>query len=130
MNITRYSHDDAELWTRIGRHFADRDVRTELGGPMSSDPSYSWYVADIGGVVAGFAACYPERGRVRLCHAYVLPGFRRAGAYRALLDARLRDAGPRRVRARATALSMPLLEQRGFRELRRVGKYFEMELRR
>ena len=78
-------------------------------------PWSSWdtaWVAEVGGVVAGFAAVEYEAWHARLVlwHLYVDRGHRRAGLARALLDAAEahgRSAGARTVWLETTSVNVP-----------------------
>lgn len=132
MDIRTLKHADGELWFLIGRFFADRAIRRALGGPLSSDPNYTWWVAAAeDGTVAGFAGAERRKGVVTLHHAYVLPDHRGVGIYAALLEARIRWAraqGASEIRATCTEMSRPALLRRGFVVTGHRGQYATVSL--
>lgn len=131
VDIEMYRHGDDRLWARIGRFFADRKVRQELGGPMSSDERYTWWVAIVRGKIAGFAAVEVIKQAAFFRHAYVLEPYRENGAYTALLAARLRfvrAAELDHVTAYCTPCTRDRLAAAGFREIGQRGRYVTMRL--
>lgn len=131
VDIEMYRHADERLWARIGRFFADRKVRQELGGPMSSDERYTWWVATVGGKIAGFAAVETLKRAAFFRHAYVLEPYRANGVYATLLAARLRfvrAADLDHVIAYCTPATRDRLADAGFREIGQRGRYATMRL--
>ena len=127
LKIERYNHDGGEFWRMAGPLFASAQVRRELGRPMTSSPMHVWWLAMIGGEVAGIAAIRRTKSYTELVHAYVLPVHRRKGIYTKLLRVRIAYAQPP-LRATATAASQPALEKAGFVQIGSRGRYAVMEL--
>lgn len=79
VKVERYNQEDEGFWGLMGRYFASAKVKRELGVAMSSDETYSWFVAFKDGDLAGFCAMSPEKHGSRLRHVYVLPEHRSNG---------------------------------------------------
>jgi GNAT superfamily N-acetyltransferase len=128
--LSVFHHADDALWGKIGRYFADRVVRQELGGPLSSDDAYTWWVAEDNGTVVGFAAVEVSSKSAKLRHAFVRHNYRGRGAYQTLLTARLdwlRGQHIARVSATCTDMSRHSLDEAGFRKIGSRGKYAVVE---
>jgi hypothetical protein len=128
-HIEMFNHDDEKLWCRIGKFFADKKIRQELGGPMSSDTNHKWWVAEVKGRVSGFACVEMMKKTIFFRHAYVLEAYRSNGVYASLLTARIRFAKAGQwghITAYCTAGSKPSLEKAGFKLIGERGKYFTM----
>ena len=128
--VKLYKHADDELWRRIGRYFADRKIRRDLGGPMSSDDTYTWWIAEKDGAVAGFAAIEAGKSAMILRHSYVLAPHRGNGVYAALLAARIafaKAAAAKLIRTTATSMSLPKLLKAGFTAISDRGQYTVVE---
>jgi L-amino acid N-acyltransferase YncA len=73
----------------------------EMKGRLSARPTMPWLVADINGVVAGYAYASPHRQRAAYrwsadCSVYISPAFHRQGIGRLLYEhlfAEMRDLG-------------------------------------
>ena len=133
MKIVQYAHGEGDFWQVMGPSFASAKVQRELGVPMTSDESTTWFVAKDGNDVAGFGAVRMlKSGVAELRHAYVFEPYRQQGIYAQLLDARLqfaRQAGATSCRATVA----PALQQHyagaGFTETRLQGRYVHFEMR-
>jgi hypothetical protein len=62
--VKTMSQDSEGFWQLMGRFFADRCVRKELGMAMSSDERYTWFVAIDGNTVLGFCAAVATPGGI------------------------------------------------------------------
>lgn len=123
MIIKTMTQDSEGFWQLMGRFFADRCVRRELGMAMSSDESYTWFVAIDGDTVLGFCAAVATRAGIEFKHRWVLPSHRGQGIGRALFEARLDFAGDRPIKAVAVPSVQALFERHGFTKVRQQGRY-------
>lgn len=110
------SEETLALWTREMEARECAGTRTELS-----------YLAFVDGMPAGSAGTTLTLPVARLWAGGILPEFRGRGAYRALVEARLRDAHARGARyaitKAATGTSSPILRRAGFRYLGRERCY-------
>ncbi len=94
----------------------------------SSDPQTFLFLARVRGEPAGIAAYVPHPRSAYLLSGVVLPRFRNKGVYRALLDARLRDAARRGIALATTQAreetSAPILDRLGFETVCRFPVFF------
>jgi len=91
--ITGFSHPDG---TGVTSEVIPRDALAPIMEDFRLAPGMTRCVARVDGQVAGAASVRLDAGIAQLCGATTLPGFRRRGVQRALLDARLaraREAG-------------------------------------
>lgn len=134
--ISQYHHSDEKLWCKIGRYFASREIRAELGGAMSSDDNYHWFIAtDKQGEVTGFAAVELKKSGAWFRHSYVFEASRHNGVYGELLKARMSfvkqqgpDACPM-ITCTATEDSLQSLLKIGFVFVGKRGKYTTLMLK-
>lgn len=131
--ITYHHHSDRQLWCKIGVYFASREIRAELGGPMSSDEGYHWWVAEEKGQVVGFGALEMKKSSAWLRHSYVFKANRNNGVYGKLLAERIKFAHQngdvlKHITCVATAESLPSLLKVGFVITTERGKYKTLEM--
>ena len=117
------SQDAEGFWQLMGRFFADRYVRKELGMAMSSDERYTWFIAIDGATVLGFCAAVATPAGIEFKHRWVLPSHRGQGIGRALFKARLNFAGDRPIKAIVVPSVQSLFERHGFIKVRQQGRY-------
>jgi GNAT superfamily N-acetyltransferase len=117
------AHDSEGFWEMMGRFFADRHIRKELGMAMSSDERYTWFVAVNGATVLGFCAAVFTPAGVEFKHRWVLPSHRGQGIGYALFEARLEFARDRPIKAVAVPSVQALFERHGFVKVRQQGRY-------
>jgi predicted N-acetyltransferase YhbS len=117
------SQDSEGFWELMGRFFADRGIRKELGTAMSSDERYTWFIAVEGGMVLGFCAAVSTPAGVEFKHRWVLPSRRGQGIGRTLFNARLDFVGDRPVKAIVVPSVQALFERHGFVKVRQQGRY-------
>lgn len=132
MRIERYAHGERDFWQVMGPHFASARIHRELGIPMTSDESCTWFIALADGAVAGFAAVRVLKNNVtELKHAYVFESYRQQGVYTQLLHARInfaREAGCTSCRATVAPALQHHYAEAGFAEGRQQGRYTHFEL--
>jgi phosphinothricin acetyltransferase len=103
----------------------------EMKGRMSARPAMPWLVADVDGVVAGYAYASPHRQRAAYrwsadCSVYIAPAFHRQGIGRLLYEqlfAEMRDLG---YLAMYAGIALPNVSSVGLHErlgFTRVGVY-------
>lgn len=108
------------FYTRMGRFFADPDIRAAIQEPMNDGPGYEWFLAMDGqDTIAGFACLNTVRtkGDGWLTYAYTLPDHRHHGIHRQLFLARLNYAsllGLKRLRGVALDTSFKTFMEHGF----------------
>ena len=134
MKIKKYDHAQRGFWQRMGPFFASASVQRELGVRMTSDDSYTWWLAlDESSGVAGFAAAEEQKnGVVILRHAWVRREHRENGIYEDLFDRRLsdlKDAGHDRFRVTTKGNALELIKRKGFEEAGGRGSYTTLELK-
>ena len=129
MEIKQYAHGEGDFWCKMGPFFASRQVRNELGIAMSSDESYTWFVAFNGDEVVGFAAVEITGGTAVLRHAYVNPANRANGIYAKMLEARMVSGKGRAslIKVTANVDSIEHLRGHGFTAVSTRGQYTNME---
>jgi GNAT superfamily N-acetyltransferase len=132
MDIQRYEHGEGDFWQRLGPFFASMQVQRELGLPMRSDESFTWWLAEESRTVLGFNAAERQKnGVVLLRHAWTRPDWREKGVYTALFDRRLADLkrdGHTRFRTTTSEPALQVVKDRGFEKKRERGQYTVLEL--
>lgn len=127
LRIIRMTNRDDAFYGTMGPFLSRRAIVKELGYPVWDDDEKLWWVALDGDDVRGWCAARPERLKVVLTSAYVLPEHRRHGVYRALFGDRLcamvRGFAPLPIESTVTVMSAPLFEQNGFTRVRTRGHY-------
>jgi N-acetylglutamate synthase-like GNAT family acetyltransferase len=121
----------SDFYLALGPFLVSRDVRRELGMPISSDKTYRWIVAFDKDNVAGFAALELRGEWAQLRHAYVVSSYRGQGIYSELLKRRLnlaREKGIVTVKVVASPASVEVLRRYGFEKVGSRGKYTRMEV--
>jgi GNAT superfamily N-acetyltransferase len=133
--VKRFTNQELP-WPTVGPLFCAREVHRELGTAVTTDKSYTWFLAFKDGNLAGFAAVEAKAGKAMLRHAYVLPQYRGNGVYRLLLEAReaFVAQNPSLMLMETTAApdSYKALKAAGWADHRQRGKYVVMhkEVRR
>jgi len=132
IRLRKYKHSEKELWCSLGSIVASRTIRKVLGIAISSDDSYTWWIGKEKGEVVGFGAVSIGKAVATLHHSYVFESFRGNGVYKLLLKERIEfckeQQNVEKITATATEDSKPILEQFGFYEISKRGKYFTMRL--
>lgn len=77
--VQKITQSEEGFWDLMGPFFASALVKRELGVAMSSDESYTWFLAIAHGEVQGFCAVTNEKKGSRLRHVYVVPEHRHNG---------------------------------------------------
>src|SRR5690606_14480012 len=54
MEIRQYKHGEGDFWQRMGPFLASAAVRRELGAPITSDETTTWWLAVDGDWTLGF----------------------------------------------------------------------------
>ncbi|UWZ37800.1 GNAT family N-acetyltransferase [Dactylosporangium roseum] len=120
------TNQSRSFYRLLGPFLARREVVAEVGGPIWDEDDKTWFVALADGVVVGFCAARESGSVVTLQSAYVVPGYRRSGVYRALFADRLAWLGDRPARAVCTEASLPAFLDTGFTEARTRGRFTEV----
>jgi L-amino acid N-acyltransferase YncA len=129
MRIKSFAHDDGneEFWAKMGPFFASPTVRNAVGGFMTSDARFTWWVAFERGRVIGFCAARADKkNAMYLTYAYVLPDHRGQGVYDALFHARMKDVlktNPTRLWAVVNPKSEKIFYSEGFVKTGARGQY-------
>jgi GNAT superfamily N-acetyltransferase len=126
LSIRRLTNADGRFYPLLGPFLARREVVRDIGGPIWDDDDKMWFVAVSDGAVVGFCAARDTGRRVTFQSAYVVPGHRRRGVYRALFAARLGHYADRPIRAMCTAASLPMFVTHGFVKIRTRGAFTEV----
>lgn len=133
MKITKYLHDSPKLWGLLGPLAFRKDVIAELGGNLSNDDNYTWYLATEDSKVLGFSATEQKKSGAWIRHSWVSPEHRKGKIYSQMLTARLNDiweADNAMVTCVSTAASKKALEKQKFVCIATRGKYFTMRLKK
>src|SRR5690606_34498153 len=119
MEIRQYKHGEGDFWQRMGPFLASAAVRRELGAPITSDETTTWWLALDGEQTLGFVAARRRAGGWEFRHDYVVLEAREQGVYRALFQARLESCAQTggTVRATVNERSLPLYLQFGFQSI-------------
>ena len=125
MEIRQYKHGEGDFWQRMGPFLASAAVRRELGAPITSDETTTWWLAVDGDRTLGFVSARLRGGTWEFRHDYVTPEVRGQGVYRALFRARLDACAQTGGIAKATvnARSLPLYQEHGFEPVAQRGQY-------
>ena len=132
MKIKRYGHGEGDFWSMMGPFFASAKVRRELGGAMSSDENYTWWVAiDDNSQVAGFVAVEIKDNKAVFHHGYVAPDHRDNQVYRSLFLERLKYTKDRVIKIKVTVAqsNVDIFLENGFVETKRNGQYHVLSWR-
>ena len=128
--------NDADSWFRqkVGPLLWSRQIAVEVGGAMSSLPTYVWVAAVRGDEVLGIGAIDPRPGGiVVLRHAWVAPEWRKRGIGTAIVRKRIelarQVAGVQRLRVTARPEAARIYGREGFQMVAVRGVYQTMELR-
>lgn len=130
MEIRQYSHGEGDFWQRMGPFLASAAVRRELGVPITSDETTTWWLAIDGEQTIGFVAARMRKNVCEFRHDYVIPEARESGVYRALFKARLEWAAQSEAsvaKSTVNARSLPLYKEHGFDPISRRGQYTVVE---
>jgi ribosomal protein S18 acetylase RimI-like enzyme len=124
--------DSKEFYAEMGHIFASREIRKELDGyPIDNTPERMWIVAYLGEKVVGFRSYGTDsKGEGVFFDAWVREDCRRNGLYRRMLqlaEQDLREIGARIIRAIGNDNSTPILQEQGFKILRKRGRFNVME---
>jgi GNAT superfamily N-acetyltransferase len=130
MKIQKMKQEDEGFWQLMGPYLVSNDVRKELGMAISSDTSYTWFLAVEDGKCIGFCAAkeinsatYFKGPGLEFRHRYVDPDRRGNGIGKKLMEARLKFAEGRNVKATVTPDSQPTYEKLGFKKVFQRGQY-------
>lgn len=126
--IKRVNHS-RELFCLIGEYFASAELRKEFGEPMTSDKSYTWFLALEEETVQGFSAVRVGSKKGELNYCYVLPEYRGRGVATKLLESRieyLRSIGVEIIETIIVPGRLGAFEKHGFKEISRRGQYIKM----
>lgn len=127
LRVLELTNQDERFYPLMGPFLSRREIVKELGSPVWDDDGKRWFLAMQGKRVVGFAALRKVGQHQSLVSAYVLPEARKSGAYRALLEARIRAAGGAPLKAIATASAVPALRKAGLKSTGKRGSFTIME---
>lgn len=127
------SRDNPHFWCEMGRFFADKQIRKELGGPLDDSADHIWLVVkDQTGEIVAFSSCRfnQDRSVAWFNETCVFPLHRRRGLFTRLFELKYRlcvAEGARVVKGLANALSRPMFEKHGWRvaSVRGSWTYYE-----
>jgi GNAT superfamily N-acetyltransferase len=122
IEIRKLTNRDDGFYALVGPFLARRSVVAEIGGALWDDDDKTWFVAIADGEAVGFCAARQTSTGTMFQSAYVVPGHRREGIYKALLDTR-DEAYPGPAKATCSPTSLPALLRRGFAETGRRGRF-------
>lgn len=126
ITVQKYSQTDEGFWKLMGPMFASALIKRELGVAMSSDETYSWFLAFTGHQFAGFCALTPEKQGSRLRHVYALPDFRSNGVATQLIGSAI-AASPKPIVLTVKGSEAGFYKRFGFQETnKKRGQYVEM----
>jgi GNAT superfamily N-acetyltransferase len=130
MEIRQFTQNDSGFWQLMGPFLVDNQVRKELGMAISSDSSYTWFLAVLDSQCIGFCAAkrinsatYFNGDGFEFRHRYVKRGYRGKGIGRKLMDARLEFADGSNIKSTVTPGSQATYERLGFKKVSQKGKY-------
>jgi hypothetical protein len=133
--LTGSRDDAAAFYTAMGPALVDREIRKELGGPITSSDDYLWLlVFNQHGKLAAFSSINVERraqGIAVFDNAYVYPWHRENGLHRRMFELRLQLLDHahdiRWVRGLALPSSRAIFEAHGFSIKLKRGEYWTYE---
>lgn len=126
IEIRRMTNRTRGFYALMGPYLSRREIAAGIGGNVWDDDDKTWFVAIVAGRVAGFCAAKPAaKGRTAYLSAYVLPGHRRTGVYRALWQAR-RAACPGPAQATCTQASLPIYRAEGWTVTGTKGRFVKV----
>lgn len=104
MFTIRKATRDPAFYADLCPFLLSKAVHGELGeDPVFDDDRFTWFIAKVGDEVVGWSACFMKSvGAGVLAWSYVVPGHRRKGLWRQLLQLRLdslREQGAKTVTA-------------------------------
>ena len=126
-----------EFYKRMGRFFADRDIRKAMEEPLSDGAGFHWLIAYDKKEIVGFACLNAENADAKaeawLTYAYIFEPARKHGLHGVLFDERVkiaRQMGIKTLRGVANEKSSEMFVKRGFIEQSKRGRftYFIKEL--
>lgn len=130
VQIKQFNQEQPGFWDLMGRYFASAQVQKDLGIPMVSDETHTWFVAVQGDQVLGFAALVPSKKAAQIRRDYVLPEYRDSDLHRQLLAAAIASdmAKGRPILGSANPTQVATYKSLGFVEDATVGQYKRMLL--
>lgn len=127
VQVKSFNQSGKGFWSLMGPMFASALVKRELGISMSSDETYTWFLALDGRQLIGFCAVTPEKSGSRLRHVYVLPEFRDSGVATQLVEAAI-AASEKPLHLSVRKDEADFYEKFGFASTGKArGQYVEME---
>jgi len=105
----------------------NKSVFKELGYPIYSDESHTWYFIYHKNSLIGFCAAVLKKEYISFNHDYILPEFRNIGAYNQLFSYRLNDYNCK-IKAVATKKSVNTFLRNGFKINKQTNNYYFIEL--
>lgn len=123
---SRVESDD--FYCRMGRFFADSDIRKALEGPLDDSDQHTWLIAITGGEIVAISS-YQYNPATRLAvfnETYVFPVHRERGLFGRLFDLKYQlciEAGAKLIRGLANGRSSGLFEDCGWEMVSQRGKW-------
>jgi GNAT superfamily N-acetyltransferase len=115
--IMRSRDDEEKFFGKLGKYFASKAVRDEMGGyPMNDSPAHTWLVAIDKRTfhAIGFVSLEEKKDHWVLHDFYVQEAHRGKGVMKTLLQKSLHFAGDRKVSGKVPRSCSALFEKRGF----------------
>ncbi len=131
MKIKTYTHGEGDFWPLMGPFFASREVRKNLGIPMSSDEQHTWLVAVHQEAVVGFTAVEQQKNGCMLRHVYVVPESRHKGLMTKLVQHSVKfvkTSGYGSIRVTVPGELLDFYANSGWEETSTRGQYHNLRL--
>ncbi len=121
-----------DFYCRMGRLFADRDIRRELEGPLDDSDQHTWLIVMYDDEIVAISSYQydPNKRIATFNETYVFPNHRNCGLFARLFDLKYRhcvEAGARLAKGMANEKSSGLFEQHDWTIASQRGKWTRFE---
>lgn len=130
MRVTIVQSRDDQFYALVGPYLASREVAKEIGYHIYDDEKTKWVISTTNaGKLRAFALIRLAGKTATVTACYTVAQYRNKGAMKQLMQFAISQIEHEAFRATANANSHQLFKSLGFKQLRKNGRFFVMELR-
>ena len=116
------------FYAEMGCFFASKNIRKEIGEPMSNDENYVWWLVrdKRNNFIVGFSALEINKQKAKFRSSYVLSHYRNQGVYDSLIKEKISWAKQNNIleiKTVASPVASSICAKNGFAEYNKRGKY-------
>lgn len=120
--------DSEDFYCRMGRFFADKDIRKALEGPLDDSDQHVWLIAMLDGQIVAISSLQfdPAKSTGIFNETFVYPAHREKGLFARLFDIKYQicvELGAKVVKGLANGKSSGMFELRQWDVTTRRGKW-------